>query len=108
MEERRRYPRYDVSFPIECKRTGITRYFYTVTKDLSLGGVKLLSNDFIPKGEVFKSSLNLVKQVFDFQAKIAWCSREKYSDRYLAGVEFINMPNSYKKQYLSFLRKFDA
>ncbi len=108
MDERRKYPRYDLSFPIECKRLNISNYFYTVTKDLSLGGARILCNDFLSKDKIFKASLNLVKQVFNFEAKVAWCNKERFSDRYSAGIEFINMPNLPKKQYASFLEGIEA
>ncbi len=108
MDERRKYPRYHLSFPIECRRLNLPNYFYTVTKDLSLGGAKVLSNDFLSKDDVLKVSLNLIKQVFYFKARITWCNRERYSDRYSAGLEFINMSDFYRGRYSSFLGAIDV
>lgn len=104
-DERRKYPRYNISFPIECKRVNLPNYFYTVTKDLSLGGARVLSDDFLPKDEPFRVTLNLVKKVFNVKAKVAWCNQERYSDRYSAGLEFIDMPDSGKKLYSDFLEE---
>lgn len=103
MEEKRKYPRYKLSFPIECKRPGFSQYFYTVTKDLSLGGARIVTNDFFPKDGIFKVSLNMVKQIFNFKAKVSWCNQERFSDRYSLGCEFIEIPQIYKNQYQNFL-----
>lgn len=104
MEEKRKYPRYKLAFPIECQTTQQPGYSYTVTKDLSLGGAKIISEKFIPKGKVLKMKLNLIKQVFSFKTKIAWCRRERFSDRYSLGCEFIEIPQHYQSQYHNFLQ----
>ncbi len=104
MEDRRSHPRYKISFPIECKRLSFSNYFYTVTKDLSLGGARIIINNFCSKDENLKASLNLIKQVFDFKARVAWCKREKFCDRYSAGLEFSKLADFYEKKYLSFLK----
>lgn len=103
MEEKREYHRYKLAFPIECQMTKDPGYSYTVTKDLSLGGAKIISEKFIPKGKVLKMKLNLIKQVFSFKTKIAWCKKERFSDRYSLGCEFIEIPQPYKRQYKNFL-----
>ncbi len=103
VEEKRRYPRYRFSFPIESQRANLPKYSYTVTKDLSLGGAKILSNEFVPKGITLKVSLNLIKHVFNFKAKVAWCNRDRFSDRYYLGYEFVEVPRFYKNRYGNFL-----
>lgn len=108
MEEKRKYPRHKLSFPAECKRARSSKYFYTVTKDLSLEGARIISNNFLPKDETFKVSLNLVKQVFNFSARVAWCSRDRFSDRYSAGLEFFSTHDCSRNQYLSFLNSVDS
>lgn len=103
MEEKRKYPRLKLAFPIECEMTKNPGHSYTVTKDLSLGGAKIISEKFIPKGKVLKMKLNLIKQVFNFKTKIVWSRRERFSDRYSLGCEFIEIPEIYKNRYQNFL-----
>jgi hypothetical protein len=105
MEEKRKYSRHQLAFPVECQQVGLPQYLYTVTKDLSLGGVKIISDNFVPKGNTLKLKLNLIKRVFNFKTKVAWCNRERFSDRYYLGCEFIEMPYFYKSQYCQFLNK---
>lgn len=105
MDEKRKYFRHQLAFPVECQQMNSPQYSCTVTKDLSLGGVKIISDDFIPKGNTLKLKLNLIKRVFNFKTKVAWCNRERFSDRYYLGCEFIEIPYFYKSQYRKFLDK---
>ncbi|MCF7870138.1 MAG: PilZ domain-containing protein [Candidatus Omnitrophica bacterium] len=103
MESKRKYFRYQLAFPVEYQQMSLLRYSHTVTKDLSLGGVKIISDGFVPKGSTLKLKLNLIKRVFNFKTRIAWCNRERFSDRYYLGCEFIELPYFYKNQYRDFL-----
>ena len=89
--ERRENPRIGISFPVACKTLPSRRYFYTVSKDLSLMGVRILSNDFLPKNDFIKLNINLINKILNLKARIIWCSRERVSDRYLAGLEFVEI-----------------
>jgi c-di-GMP-binding flagellar brake protein YcgR len=105
MEERRKYPRVNVSFPVECKNLPTQDYFYTVSKDLSLVGVKIVSNAFLTKGDILALNLNLVNRVLNLKAKVAWCNRERVADRYAVGLEFIEVGNTLKDKLSAFLNK---
>lgn len=86
--EKRKYLRSCVSFPIECSILSKHSYFYTVSKDVSAGGVRILSDDFLPKNNYLKLNINLIDKVVGAKAKVIWCSKERVSDRYYAGLEF--------------------
>lgn len=103
VSDKRRYPRHRVAFPIEHQRIGVCEYSYTVTKDLSLGGVKILSDKFVPKGRSLRVKLNLVKKVFNFKTEVAWCTKERFSDRYYLGCKFTEVPQDYDSHYRKFL-----
>jgi len=100
VEDRRKHKRFNISFPVECKILPTRNYFYTVTKDLSLGGLKILNNDFISKGNLLSLDLNIIDKVLKLKAKVAWCNRERASDRHLVGLEFVEV-NKYDHQSLS-------
>ena len=89
--DRRTNPRINISFPVECRRPADKSYFYTVCKDLSVGGTKILSDKFMPKGKKIDLNINLVDNVVDLKAKVAWCVRERMADRYAMGMEFIEV-----------------
>ena len=105
MEERRKYPRLDVSFPVECNVLTQKIYFYTISKDLSLGGIKILSNEFIPKDHFMKLRINLIDEIVSLKARVAWCNQKRISERYLIGLEFIEMNERIQRDVFKFLNK---
>jgi len=103
MGERRKSPRINVSFPIEC-RTGPSRnYFYTVSKDLSAGGTRILSNDFLVKNDELKLNINLIDRVLNITARVSWCAKERTAQRYATGLEFLALNETDKKTLVKFI-----
>lgn len=105
MVENRKFPRAGVSFPVECKSLSAKKYFCTVSRDLSLGGVKIISNYFLPKDDTVKVSVNLINNVLNLKAKVAWCNQERKSDRYSTGLEFTETNETSLKKLSSFLNQ---
>ncbi len=105
MNERRQFPRIGISFPVECKTLPTKNYFYTVSKDLSLGGVKVLTDDSIPKGKVIKVNINLIDEVLNLKAKVIWCNKEKMPKRHSVGLLFVEATNPVKEKLFEFLNK---
>lgn len=105
MINKRQYPRVGVSFPVECKALPSQSYFYTVCKDLSLGGVKIINNDFISTDDYLKININLIDKVINLKAKVAWCSKERVSERYSTGLTFVEMNQTTQKDLSNFLNK---
>ena len=103
MDERRKAKRINVSFPVECKNLLARNYFYTVSKDLSLGGVKILTNEFVPVNNLIKLNINLIDKVINLKAKVSWCNSEKISDRYSTGLEFVEVEELDKWELSNFL-----
>lgn len=103
MKEKRKYPRIAVSFPVECENLPSRDYFYTVSKDLSEGGVKILSNNFIPKDNYLKLNLNLIDKILDLKAKVVWCNKERIAERYLTGLKFVEVDNLAKAELSKFI-----
>ncbi len=104
MEEKRKNPRFNVSFPIECTALPSRKYFYTVTKDLSIEGARIISDNFLPKEEPFKVNVNLIDKMIDLEAKIAWCKNESRQHRYSAGLKFQNINLGDKKELSRFIQ----
>jgi len=105
MNNKREFPRVGVSFPVECKPLPTRNYFYTVSKDLSLGGVKIISSTFLPKNNTLKVNINLIDSMLDLKAKVAWCNKERLSERYTTGLEFVETSESSKKKLFQFLNR---
>ncbi len=105
MKERRKDPRIDISFPVECKILSSRDYFYTVSKDLSLNGTRILSNDFLRKSDSLKLNINLIDKVLNIKAKVSWCTKEKINRRYSTGLKFIELTEPNKNELVKFLTK---
>ena len=108
MGEKRKNPRIDVSFPLECKSLPSRNYFYTVSKDLSLSGTRILINEFIPKENLLKIHINLIDKVLDLKARVVWCNKEKTAERYSIGVEFVEISDVDKQELSGFLGKING
>jgi c-di-GMP-binding flagellar brake protein YcgR len=107
MDERRKYPRIEISFPIECETCPDKYYFYTVTKDLSLGGAKILTENFLPKDYLMKIKINFIDKMMQVQAKVAWCNQMRVCDRYCVGLEFLNLNSQQQKDISYFLSQIN-
>jgi c-di-GMP-binding flagellar brake protein YcgR len=99
-ENRRKDSRAGIAFPVECDLLPTKNYFYTVSKDLSSSGAKIITDRFLAKGEILKIHLNLIDQIVEIKARVAWCNKERVSERYMTGVEFTEI-NRAKKGTLS-------
>ena len=107
MKNRRKDNRIDVSFPVECKALPSRTYFYTVSKDLSLGGTKILSNDLLKKNDTLKLNINLINAVLSLKAKVSWCNKERVSQRYTSGLEFVEITQPNLQELSIFLGKIN-
>ena len=103
MEERRRNPRVDASFPVACNMLSTGRYFYTISKNLGLGGVRILYNKFIPRDSALKVNVNLIGRVVSLKAKVVWCNKQRIADRYAAGLEFVEVNKRNQRDISQFL-----
>jgi len=104
-EEKRKHPRVEISFPVECTFLPKRNYFFTVSKNISRGGVKIFSDEFLPKGSKVKLNLNLISTVISSTAKVAWCSKERTSQRYSAGLEIVEINNENEKELAKLVGK---
>ena len=89
MEERRNSPRVQISFPVECRILPEKGYFYTVSKDLSAKGTRIVSDKFICKNNLLKVNINFINSVVSLKARVVWCNKNRVSERYSAGLEIV-------------------
>ncbi len=108
MEEKRKYPRTEISFPLECKILPDAGYFYTVSKNLSLAGIKIISDQFIPKDSIVRLHVNFIDTVIDVKARVSWCSKQRVSDRYAVGLEFVEKTDIQELHVAHFLHNINS
>lgn len=106
MEERRQESRANVSFPVECiMLPERKKIFYSVSKDLSKQGARILYQDFLPKGKDIKVNINLIEEIAQVKAKVMWCNKTPYPDRYYVGLKFMEINEKNKSAINYFLNK---
>lgn len=106
MKERRKEQRVKVSFPVECVLLPERkRFFYTVSKDLSFSGTKILSEEFLSWGKDIKITINLINEMAELKAKVVWCNKEPYAERYYSGLKFLEINKETKRKLGNFIDK---
>lgn len=103
MKEKRKESRVGISFPVACNKLRCRDYFYTVCRDLTTEGAKLITNNFIPRGNSVKVNINLIDKAIDLKAKVMWCSKQKHADRYYMGLLFKEIAKKDREHLSNFL-----
>jgi len=94
MGERRRYIRIPENLQIFYEIIPSEKVKECATKNISQGGIKFITDEFIPKDSHLKIKVNFYKTLFSFEAlvKCVWVREMNYSDEYEVGVDFIDIP----------------
>lgn len=98
--EKRLSKRLKINLPLNFERLGATKYSgETVTKDISVTGIRMNLDAFSPTNTNFLLKIRLpeVNRVIEGMARIVWANRVSYSDRYQAGLQFYEMNSIFKK-----------
>ena len=103
MEEKRKFERVRISFPVRCEGLQSHKPFYTVFKDISEGGLKLISEEFLAVNKFVKFEINLINNLVRGKGKIVWCNPQAYTDRYWVGLEFTEIGTGAQKTLSDFL-----
>ncbi|MBN2482585.1 MAG: PilZ domain-containing protein [Candidatus Omnitrophica bacterium] len=105
-KERRQENRIGISFPVECTLLpDRKKVFYTVSRDLSMGGVRILTEDFVSPGQDIKLSINLINALAEVKAQVAWCNKRSYSEQYYVGLKFDEINEKNKSNLGKFIDK---
>lgn len=108
MEEKRVETRVGVSFPVECTVLPNRRkVFYTVSRDLSGSGVKILHEEFMSRGKDMKININLIDEIAEVKAKVVWCNKTAHSDRYYVGLKFMEINDKNRRALKYFINKIN-
>lgn len=86
--ERRESPRVKLEKGINYRFLDDNKNYTGVSYDISSGGMKLLSFNFLPKDKKILIELQLEDEVVRTTAKVVWTKKFPYSGRYQVGVQF--------------------
>jgi Tfp pilus assembly protein PilZ len=79
---------------------GRPEFKHTVSDDVSVGGVKLINDVFIPLNTALLLELKVMTNILRPEARVVWSSPLPHSDRYGIGVKFTQMLST-EENYLS-------
>jgi len=107
IEERRRWPRLRVYSPVKYRFLKEDRFQCCITCDLSEGGAGLLLESPLPRGTClyFQIRLHDLPNPASGIARVTWTSKDVYSQRYRAGVEFLEVSNGSRSDIADFVQK---
>lgn len=88
-EEKRRAFRLKRNLPIHCELRSEGKYVNTLTRDISEGGVKIITDSFIPRLSRMTLCINMADgKLIETNGEVKWMNRIPYSYRYRLGLEF--------------------
>ncbi len=99
MNDKRIDPRIDTAFIVKCMDLKEKKKsFYTVIKDLSTGGIKILCEDCLPLGKNFKININMIQENAEACAEVVWYYKVPTSERYCVGLKFFDVNDTNKRK----------
>ncbi|MFH1776387.1 MAG: PilZ domain-containing protein [Candidatus Omnitrophota bacterium] len=86
--ERRRDRRVFLKLKLQYQHA--RRVCYTLTNDISAGGVKIMSDYFLPISTILTLQLSLdqAQEIVQATGEVVWIEKLPYSERYKIGVKF--------------------
>ena len=108
--ERRRFPRNACRLPVRLYPKYEPRVIETLTKDLSLGGLRCLSYQDRPLGMPLSVELILEpgERPVTIRGHVAWSHKLQQSDQFDLGVSFHVFPETDRKLLSTYLDRIES
>jgi Tfp pilus assembly protein PilZ len=88
-QEKRLFPRTRLSDSVLYQLNDLGEQIGSLSADISEGGLRIKVNDFIPLGREIRLQIKISSsQTIVCSGKVVWVQKERYSDRYQAGISF--------------------
>jgi c-di-GMP-binding flagellar brake protein YcgR len=111
-EERRRFKRVEEHIPVHFRdmRVGVKMTDNSLTKNLSEGGAKFHSYNFLPLSSLLMVEVTLPSTPKPVKAisSVAWIRKLPSVDEYELGVHFIHMTREDKATVSDYIHKVDT
>ena len=104
-QDRRQFPRNTCRLPVRLYPKQEPRVIETLTKDLSLGGLRCLSRQEKPSGAPLSVELMLEpgERPLTVRGHVAWSRPIQQSDQFEVGISFYAVQENTKKHLSSYL-----
>ncbi len=93
MKDRRRFLRVPEEDKIKYSVIPESKSGRKLTRDLSLGGMRFIADQFVPVGSIIKIELKLkrIERAINLLAKVMWVKSVFADERFEIGVRFIDI-----------------
>ena len=100
--DRRRFKRIRYAYPVEYQPKDSLKGLGSLSQDIGEGGIRIVVNDFVPLHTQMQVKISLNnEQNQNCLARVAWVTKERFSEHYQLGLEFSDDPaNRYVKSQI--------
>ena len=102
-QDKRRFPRMKIRVPLRCQVRGAQEFNNVLTDNISSGGLGFVHDSFIAPSTNLMLEVNVLLSVLNPIGRVAWASPLPHSDKYMLGVEFVEIDREQKKCLDDFL-----
>lgn len=102
--EKRQYPRLKVTAPLSYQIRGLPQQAHALSNTLSAGGLSFVNNNFIPVNTCISFEINVLSKALNPIGIVRWSQPLSHSDRYQAGIEFLEWEPAQKKYLCDYLK----
>ena len=112
MPEKRRYVRVGASIPLQYKKLkGLAEgTIGAITHDVSEGGIKFMSNEFLPLASRLVVEIFLPAQPRPIKAisKVAWIRKASSGEQFIVGNQFLDVAKDDRGQLAEYIKKAET
>ena len=104
--EQRRHPRVSLASPLRYQFKNTHRFGSTVGLDISEGGLKFFSEEFMPIGTsmVLEICLGSMLKFINAVADVVWLRKMPHSERYQVGLKFSEIDEPYHQLVRDYIK----
>ena len=97
MQERRESTRIRGYFPLNYRLRSVRKSRSTLTRDLSLKGLRIITFESLPVAEELMLEVSLGINVLNAKGKVMWVKQSSHGDRFYCGIKFNDLPYETEK-----------
>ena len=103
--ERRRWTRLQSHLPVRFQDLRTQRFAETLSKDISAGGVRCLSHEFLPASRELTVEISIYRASppVKARARVAWIQQVPHADQYCVGLEFLQIPKAFQDELQTYI-----
>lgn len=100
LQEKRIFPRVRLRAPVYYQVRGNPAGGSTLSDDISLGGIALTADSFLPTETIIGLKIFVLSRVIQPIGKVVWLTGQPHSAKYRIGIRFVEI-DPREKEYLS-------